>query len=71
MGYFKTDQKGEIAELRELLQSSSLEKRTTGAEKALKSLLKGNNLESLFPDVLKCAQTDCFKVNYFHINQIY
>ena len=49
---------GEVAELREELLNPSKEKKKDAVKKVIAAMTVGKDVSSLFPDVVKCIQTD-------------
>jgi len=60
--FFKNDKRGELLEIRNLLQSSTTTKRIEGMSKVLLLVTKGQEMDSMFPDVVNCIQTENIKV---------
>lgn len=56
--FFTTTKKGEIAELREELLNPSKDKKKDAVKKVIAAMTVGKDVSTLFPDVVKCIQTD-------------
>merc|ERR1719199_876402 len=56
--YFSTTKKGEIHELKEDLNNNDAEVRKDAVKKVIAGMTVGKDVSVLFPDVVKCMQTD-------------
>jgi len=56
--YFQTTKKGEIHELKEELNHNDAEHRKDAVKKVIAGMTVGKDVSMLFPDVVKCMQTD-------------
>jgi AP-1 complex subunit beta-1 len=56
--YFQTTKKGEIHELKEDLNHNDAEQRKEAVKKVIAGMTVGKDVSVLFPDVIKCMQTD-------------
>uniref|UniRef100_A0A2K5E9W2 AP complex subunit beta n=1 Tax=Aotus nancymaae TaxID=37293 RepID=A0A2K5E9W2_AOTNA len=57
-GYFTTNKKREIFELKAELNNEKKEKRKEAGKKVIAAMTVGKDVSSLFPDVVNCMQTD-------------
>ena len=55
--FFTTTKKGEIAELREELNSSSRDVKVDAVKKVIAAMTVGKDVSKLFVDIIKCLQT--------------
>lgn len=56
--YFQTTKKGEIHELKEDLNNNDADFRKEAVKKVIAGMTVGKDVSVLFPDVIKCMQTD-------------
>ncbi|KAF8821901.1 putative beta adaptin protein [Cardiosporidium cionae] len=56
-GYFHTDKRGEVFELRKALHDSNKNRKKDALKKVIAAITVGKDVSSLFPDVVNCMQT--------------
>ncbi|EDQ85070.1 uncharacterized protein MONBRDRAFT_12202 [Monosiga brevicollis MX1] len=60
--YFTTTKKGELAELKEQLQSPKKNDKRDAVKKVIANMTVGKDVSSLFSDVINCMQTDSLEL---------